>query len=132
MTIDKYSWGYRRNARSLDVYTIQNLITHLVETVCFGGKYLHSTLKNIIVTTAEKWYPSHTGDLFRIFSWRMISNTYIITNGKSYNFIYIYIYNYVLINFTYLKINFPIVGVWILFFIHEYINCEYYFGSLFQ
>jgi alpha-L-fucosidase len=42
MTIDKYSWGYRRNARALDVYSIQNLITQLVETVSFGGKQLYT------------------------------------------------------------------------------------------
>jgi len=40
MTIDKYSWGYRRNARALDVYSIQNLISQLVETVSFGGKLI--------------------------------------------------------------------------------------------
>lgn len=37
MTVDKYSWGYRRNSRALDAYTIQELINQLVETVSFGG-----------------------------------------------------------------------------------------------
>lgn len=38
MTIDKYSWSYRRNARSSDVFTIQHLIYQLVKTVSYGGK----------------------------------------------------------------------------------------------
>lgn len=37
MTVDKYSWSYRKNARALDVYSIQVLINQLVETVSFGG-----------------------------------------------------------------------------------------------
>lgn len=45
MTIDKHSWGYRRNSRALDVYTIQDLIKQLVHTVSFGGRY---TIKLII------------------------------------------------------------------------------------
>jgi len=47
MTIDKYSWGYRRNARALHVFSIQNLITQLVETVSFGGK-LYTVYTNYI------------------------------------------------------------------------------------
>lgn len=40
MTIDKYSWGFRRNARIEDIHTMPELIQQLVRTVSCGGNLL--------------------------------------------------------------------------------------------
>ncbi|XP_025419709.1 alpha-L-fucosidase-like isoform X2 [Sipha flava] len=69
MTIDKYSWGYRKNARALDVYTIQNLITQLVETVSFGG----NLLLNISPTSDGMIPPLHEERLLQIGQWLSVN-----------------------------------------------------------
>ncbi|PVD39018.1 hypothetical protein C0Q70_01645 [Pomacea canaliculata] len=40
MTLDKYSWGYRRNARLSDIYSMDEFIALLVKTVSLGGNIL--------------------------------------------------------------------------------------------
>ncbi|XP_075460560.1 tissue alpha-L-fucosidase [Ascaphus truei] len=39
-TIDKYSWGYRRNIQVNQLMDEHGIIEELVQTVCYGGNYL--------------------------------------------------------------------------------------------
>lgn len=40
MTIDKKSWGYRRNAPLEEYYSLEDLVKELVITVSTGGNFL--------------------------------------------------------------------------------------------
>lgn len=59
MTLDKYSWGNRANARLEDFYTSDELIAELVTTVSCGG--------NILVNVG----PTKTGMIDPIFEERL-------------------------------------------------------------
>jgi hypothetical protein len=41
MTIDKHSWGFRREAKLADILTYEELIEQLVSTVSCGGLSIH-------------------------------------------------------------------------------------------
>ncbi|XP_037785481.1 alpha-L-fucosidase-like isoform X1 [Penaeus monodon] len=72
MTLDKHSWGYRRNAPATDYITIHSLITELAMTISCGG--------NLLVNIG----PTHEGRLPAIMEERLRQlGSWLDVNGEA-------------------------------------------------
>jgi alpha-L-fucosidase len=85
MTIDKLSWGYRRDAAISDYLTIEELVKQLVETVACGGNLLMNigpTLDGIISAIFEErlrqmgtWLKVNGEAIYETHTWRSQNDT---------------------------------------------------------
>ncbi|KAF2884218.1 hypothetical protein ILUMI_21953 [Ignelater luminosus] len=72
VSLDKHSWGFRRNARLEDILSIEELITEVVQTVSCGG--------NIAINVG----PTHYGKIPLIFQQRLSDlGSWLNVNGQS-------------------------------------------------
>ncbi|XP_004846100.1 plasma alpha-L-fucosidase isoform X2 [Heterocephalus glaber] len=86
MTIDKFSWGYRRDAEITDYLTIEELVKQLVETVAYGGNLLMNvgpTLDGTISAIFEErlrqmgtWLKVNGEAIYKTHPWRFQNETF--------------------------------------------------------
>ncbi|KAG8451596.1 hypothetical protein GDO86_003698 [Hymenochirus boettgeri] len=71
-SIDTYSWGYRRNMQVHQLMSERDIISELVQTVCFGGNYLLNV------------GPSKEGLIMPIFQERLVAvGKWLRINGEA-------------------------------------------------
>ena len=71
MTADKYSWGYRRNSELYELFSSQELIREIIQTVAYGG--------NILVNVG----PSHDGTIDKYFQQLLLDmGSWLGANGE--------------------------------------------------
>jgi len=72
LTVDQFSWGYRRNANYSDYLTVPALLTQLVSTVACGG--------NMLLNVG----PAHDGTIDAIFVDRLLGmGAWLAVNGDA-------------------------------------------------
>lgn len=72
MTVDRSSWGYRRDAKFSDIKTVEKLIEELVSTVSCGG--------NLLMNVG----PTHDGRIVPIFEERLRQvGSWLKVNGEA-------------------------------------------------
>ncbi|KAJ8667982.1 hypothetical protein QAD02_009645 [Eretmocerus hayati] len=84
MTIDKESWGFRRNAQLEDYFTLKELVKELVVTVSTGGNLLMNvgpTRDGIISPIFEerllgigKWLKTNGEAIYKSKPWKLLQN----------------------------------------------------------
>lgn len=72
MTVDKESWGYRRNANISNYLTTHEMLTTLVQTISCGG--------NLLINVG----PTKEGTIAPIFQERLLDlGTWLFVNGEA-------------------------------------------------
>ncbi|CAG0887104.1 unnamed protein product [Cyprideis torosa] len=72
LTIDRQSWGFRRNLKMEDILTIEELVEQLVSTVSCGG--------NVLLNVG----PAHDGTIRPIFQERLLQmGEWLKINGEA-------------------------------------------------
>ncbi|KAK0048472.1 alpha-L-fucosidase [Biomphalaria pfeifferi] len=81
MTLDKYSWGFRANAKLQDILTIEELLSEIISTVSLGG----NILINVGPTSFGEILPVYEERFRQLGSWLKVNGEAIYkTNFWTY------------------------------------------------
>ncbi|KAK7002605.1 alpha-L-fucosidase [Biomphalaria glabrata] len=77
MTLDKYSWGFRANAKLQDILTIEELLSELANTVSLGG----NLLINVGPTSFGQILPVYEERFRQLGAWLKVNGEAIYKSG---------------------------------------------------